>query len=155
MKSVISNTSDSGCGERAGEAVSGETAATPVESARGREGKTLTSLSAAILRRCRDSAPSPWAQRLTGKRRSAVRAVPPRRRLTGRSDRAPSRSLPVPRAAFLAALRGQGQPDGPPGLKCLTVATQEAPAGAVTSRRCEAEGRSQGAAGSLRDSPRG
>lgn len=59
MKSVISNTSDSGCGERAGEAVSGEAVAGRERwgwTGRGgtgrdrRKEKTLTSLSAAILR---------------------------------------------------------------------------------------------------------
>lgn len=106
MKSVISNTSDSGCGERAGEAVSGEAAAAPAGSAGQERGDTYFAVR-------RHLAPLPGqprrARRLTGKRRRAVRAVP----LRGRSSSSHRLGWPGSLAALLPV--AAAEPPPPPG----------------------------------------
>lgn len=95
------------------------------------------------------------AQRLTGKRRRAVRAVPPRGRWSpphGPSRpvslpaRLPSAAAEPPRPPGALTLKPAAGGDAPAGSsrargwpKRLTGAAEETPAGPVTSRRCQAE----------------
>lgn len=118
MKSVISNTSDSGCGERAGEAVSAESSAESGAESAGEESGGSTHL--AVRRHLAPLPGHPAARRLTGTRRSVVplsrpgRLSPPHRLLTASSPAVPrlspgparlSESYPVP-----AALCRRGHP---------------------------------------------
>lgn len=146
VKSVISNTSDSGCGDRAGEAVSGEgrgqRGRVGEEGESGRSRAELTSLSAAILRRCR-TPPAAEAAGNVGEGGASSQPAPPSqpgvlsqcvslRLLTARFPFTPRCSLTVRQA------RPCGAPASP-GLSPsrLAAAPHGDSAGAVASHRSE------------------
>lgn len=156
MKSVISNTSDSGCGGR--EREKQWAGRPPRRRAQGRRGGNThfaVRRHLALLPGHPPAALRRRAQRLTGKRRRAVRAVPARGRWPppqGPSRpvsipaRLPSAAAEPPRPPGALPLRPAAGGDAPAGSsrargwpKRLTGAAEETPAGPVTSRRCQAE----------------